>query len=117
MIFTIVYYFGGNLLLSLLTNNVEVIQNIQPYLFWIYLIPILTFGAFIWDGIFIGVTASAGMRNAMLFSTFIIFIPSYFLLHYYFGNHGLWAAFMLFMTARFITLTIAAPKSIFKKLS
>jgi MATE family multidrug resistance protein len=116
MIFTIVYYFGGNLLLSLLTNNVEVIQNIQPYLFWIYLIPILTFGAFIWDGIFIGVTASSGMRNAMLISTFLIFFPSYFILNHFFGNHGLWAAFMLFMIARFVTLSFYAPNSIFKKL-
>ncbi|MBI9054435.1 MAG: MATE family efflux transporter [Bacteroidales bacterium] len=116
MIFTIVYYFGGNLLLSLLTNNVEVIQNIQPYLFWIYLIPILTFGAFIWDGIFIGVTASSGMRNAMLISTFLIFLPSYFILNHFFGNHGLWAAFMLFMIARFVTLSFYAPNSIFKKL-
>jgi MATE family multidrug resistance protein len=117
MIFTIVYYFGGNLLLSVLTNNVEVIQNIQPYLFWIYLIPILTFGAFIWDGIFIGVTASSGMRNAMLISTFLIFLPSYFILNHFFGNHGLWAAFMLFMIARFVTLSFYAPNSIFKKLS
>ena len=86
-IFTIAYYFGDNLLLRVLTNNTEVIQNIQPYLFWIYLIPIVTFGAFIWDGIFIGVTASASMRNAMLISTFLIFFPSYFILHHYFYNH------------------------------
>jgi len=115
-IFTIAYYFGDNLLLSVLTNNVEVINNIQIYLFWIYLIPILTFGAFIWDGIFIGVTASSGMRNAMLISTFLIFLPSYFILHHFFNNHGLWAAFMLFMVARFVTLSIYAPKKIFQKI-
>ena len=116
LIFTLAYYFGDNLLLNILTNNQDVIQNIQPYLFWIYLIPIITFGAFIWDGIFIGVTASASMRNAMLISTFLIFIPSYYLLHHYFGNHGLWAAFLLFMVARFITLSLYAPKAIFRKL-
>jgi len=115
--FTIVYYFGDNLLLGVLTNNVEVINNIQIYLFWIYLIPILTFGAFIWDGIFIGATASSGMRNAMLISTFLIFLPSYFILHHFFDNHGLWAAFMLFMVARFVTLSFYAPKKIFQKLS
>jgi len=116
IIFTIIYYFGDNLLLSVLTNNVEVINNIQIYLFWIYLIPIVTFGAFIWDGIFIGVTASSGMRNAMLISTFLIFLPSYFILHHFFDNHGLWAAFMLFMIARFVTLSIYAPKKIFRKI-
>lgn len=116
-IFTIAYYFGDNLLLSILTDNHEVLQNIQPYLFWIYLIPIVTFGAFIWDGIFIGVTASASMRNAMLISTFLIFLPSYFILHHFFYNHGLWAAFLIFMIARFITLSAYAPKSIFRKLN
>lgn len=116
-IFTIAYYFGDNMLLKVLTNNTEVIQNIQPYLFWVYLIPVLTFGAFIWDGIFIGVTASASMRNAMLISTFLIFLPSYFILHHYYHNHGLWAAFMIFMIARFVTLSIYARKAIFNKLT
>jgi MATE family multidrug resistance protein len=115
-IFTIAYYFGDNLLLKILTDNTEIIQNIQPYLFWIYLIPIVTFGAFIWDGIFIGVTASAGMRNAMLISTFLVFIPSYFILYHFFYNHGLWAAFMIFMIARFVTLSLFAHKHIYRKL-
>lgn len=115
-IFTIAYYFGDNLLLKILTDNTEVINNIQPYLFWIYLIPVITFGAFIWDGIFIGVTASASMRNAMLISTFLVFIPSYFILHHFFYNHGLWAAFMIFMIARFVTLSLYAPKAIFRKM-
>ena len=115
-IFTITYFFGGNLLLNFFTDNTELIQNIQPYLFWIYLLPIITFGAFIWDGIFIGVTASASMRNAMLISTFLVFIPLYFILHHYFYNHGLWAAFMIFMIARLVTLSYYAPKQIFKRL-
>ena len=115
-IFTLAYYFGDNILLNILTNNTEVIQEITPYLFWVYLIPTITFGAFIWDGIFIGVTASSSMRNAMLISTFGIFIPLYFILHHYYYNHGLWAAFMLFMIARFVTLSIYAPKHIYKRI-
>ncbi len=115
-IFTVAYYFGDNLLLKILTDNSEIIQEIKPYLFWIYLIPIVTFGAFIWDGIFIGVTASASMRNAMLISTFLVFLPSYFLFYYYLGNHGLWASFIVFMIARFVTLSIYAPNAIFRRI-
>jgi multidrug resistance protein, MATE family len=115
-IFTVAYFFGDSLLLSIFTDNTEVIQSIQPYLVWVYLIPVLTFGAFIWDGIFIGVTASASMRNAMLISTFIIFVPAYFVLHYFFQNHGLWAAFILFMIARVVTLSLYAPKRIYQKI-
>jgi len=117
VIFTLAYYFGDNLLLRIFTDNADVIQSIQPYLFWIYLIPLLTFGAFIWDGIFIGVTASSSMRNAMLISTFLVFVPFYFILHHFFHNHGLWAAFMLFMIARVITLSFYAPKAIYNKMS
>jgi len=87
-IFTVAYYFGDSFLLSIFTDNQEVIQSIQPYLVWVYLIPVLTFGAFIWDGIFIGVTASASMRNAMLISAFLIFLPAYFLLHHFFKTMG-----------------------------
>ena len=115
LIFTLIYYFGDQALLKILTDNRDVIENIKPYLIWVYLIPILSFGAFIWDGIFIGVTASAGMRNAMLISTFVIFIPSYYVLHHFFQNHGLWAAFLLFMISRFITLSIMAPNAIYNK--
>jgi len=115
-IFTVAYYFGDSFLLSIFTDNQEVIQSIQPYLVWVYLIPVLTFGAFIWDGIFIGVTASASMRNAMLISAFLIFLPAYFLLHHFFQNHGLWAAFMLFMIARVVTLSLYAPHKIYRKI-
>ena len=115
-IFTIAYYFGDNLLLKILTDNEDVIQNIQPYLIWVYIIPFLTFGAFIWDGIFIGVTASSSMRNAMLISTFLVFVPAYFIMHHFLGNHGLWAAFMIFMIARFVTLSLSAPKNIYQQI-
>lgn len=117
VIFTLAYISGDHLLLSILTDNTEVIESIQPYLLWVYLIPAFTFGAFIWDGIFIGVTASSSMRNAMLISTFLIFVPSYFILHHFFGNHGLWAAFMIFMVARFVTLSLYANKAIYRKIS
>lgn len=113
LMFTIIYYFGDKLLLGILTDNTLVIENIQPYLIWVYLIPFFSFGAFIWDGIYIGVTASASMRNAMLISTFLLFIPLYYLLHFYLDNHGLWAAFLVFMISRFITLSISAKKAIF----
>jgi len=117
ILFSIAYYYGDNILLGILTDIPSVIEGVQPYLMWVYLIPIVTFGAFIWDGIFIGVTASSSMRNAMLISTFIIFVPSYFILHHYFQNHGLWAAFMLFMIARYVSLSLYAPKTIFSKLT
>lgn len=70
-----------------------------------------------WDGIYIGLTASKAMRNTMLFSTFLIFIPSYYLLENLFGNHGLWLAMILFVLARGICQTWLVKKMVWSKLN
>ena len=44
--------------------------------------------------------SSAGeMRDIMLISTFVVFLPAWYLLQDW-GNHGLWLAFMLFLASR-----------------
>lgn len=75
-------------------------------------IPLITFAAFIWDGIYIGATASKAIRNTMIIATIFIFLPSWYLLMPKFGNHGLWIAFLCFMTARGVAMTIMAKKNI-----
>jgi MATE family multidrug resistance protein len=87
------------------------------YLVWLVLFPVLSAIPFVWDGIFIGLTSSKAMRNTMLFSTFLIFIPSYFVLVKFYGNHGLWLAMILFVLARGISQTILAKKVVYDKLS
>jgi MATE family, multidrug efflux pump len=77
----------------------------------------VSFTAFLWDGIFIGATAGPEMRNAMLISTLLIFFPAYFLAGKYLGNHGLWLAFMLFMIARGISMQLMAKKAVYSKIS
>lgn len=111
--FTLTYFVAGDYMLLLITNNAAVIQAAHPYLFWIGLVPLITFAAFIWDGVYIGATASAAMRNTLLISTFLVFLPAYFLLEPIYHNHGLWMAIMLFMLSRGILLTILAKKSIY----
>jgi len=111
--FTLTYVFAGDYLLYILTDNSEVIAAAAPYLFWIGIVPILTFAAFIWDGVYIGATASKAMRNALLISTLVIFLPSYYLLKNHLANHGLWLAIMLFMISRGILLTLYSRKHIF----
>lgn len=110
--FTLAYVIAGKNLMYILTDNPEVIEAASPFLFWLGLIPLVTFAAFIWDGIYIGATASVPMRNTLLISTFLIFLPAYYLLYPVIGNHGLWLAMMLFMAGRGIMLTIFAGKHI-----
>ncbi len=112
--FSLIYLFTGNSLLYIITDNPDVILAASPYLFWIGIVPVITFAAFIWDGIYIGATASAAMRNTLLISTILVFIPAYYLLRGPLGNHGLWLALMLFMISRGLFLTLYAKRSIFK---
>ncbi|OQX81706.1 MAG: MATE family efflux transporter [Bacteroidetes bacterium 4484_249] len=113
VLFTLTYVFAGDYLLYILTDNINVIDAASPYMFWIGLVPLVTFAAFIWDGIYIGATASAPMRNTLLVSTLVIFLPAYYLLRSPMGNHGLWLAIMLFMISRGVLLTLYSRKHIF----
>jgi MATE family multidrug resistance protein len=112
-IFTVIYAAGGRWLVSLLTDNPEVLSGALPYLFWIALIPFITFSAFIWDGIYVGATASVAMRNSMVLVTLLIFLPAYYLLRAPLSNNGLWLAMMMFMAARGVFLTLMSRKHIF----
>ncbi|MFZ4549519.1 MAG: MATE family efflux transporter, partial [Bacteroidales bacterium] len=112
VVFTFVYLIGGNLIFNLLTNNPVTILSAKPYMFWVVLIPLITFSAFIWDGIYVGATASKAMRNSMLVIALFIFLPAYYFFHPIMGNHGLWLAMMLFMGARGLILSLMAKRAV-----
>ena len=117
LFFTLVYLLGGDAIFRALTNNPEVIANAKPYFFWVVMIPVVSFTAFLWDGIFIGATAGPEMRNVMLLSTLVVFFPAYILAGRFMGNHGLWLAFILFMITRGVTMQLLATKAVYKKIS
>jgi len=116
LFFTLVYLLGGNAIFRVLTNNPEVIANAKPYFFWVVMVPLVSFTAFLWDGIFIGATAGPEMRNAMLASTLLVFFPAYILAGEIWGNHGLWFAFILFMAARGVSMQLLSKKAVYSKL-
>ena len=99
LIFTIAYLFWGENILSLLTDKKDIIDATMGYSIWSILIPITGFAAFLFDGIYIGATASKTMRNTMFVATGVFFI-AYFCLVPVLGNNGLWIAFLLFLSLR-----------------
>lgn len=115
--FTLLYLTSGDLLFRALTNNQEVISNAKPYFFWVILVPMVSYSAFLWDGIFIGATAGKEMRNAMLISTLLVFFPAYFLAQQFMGNHGLWLAFILFMISRGVTMQLLSKVAVYSRVS
>lgn len=112
---SVIYFFWGELILEVLTNQQEVIDAAIPYLPWVIVAPILHSFAYVWDGIYIGCTASKQMKWSLLISTIGVFLPSYYLFSHSFGNHGVWLSITLFMVSRGLIQTILA-KSIYKHL-
>jgi len=99
LIYAIGFFVFGKQLLHLFTDQNDVIQAAIPYLLWIVGIPIIATPSFIWDGVFVGLTASASMRNSMVLATLGFFAAFYWLEPLY-GNHGLWAAMYIYMLLR-----------------
>lgn len=110
---SILYIFFPTQILHILTNDLEVIEVTQSFIFWTVLIPVTGFAAFLWDGIFIGATASKEMRNAMIYSS-IIFFVSYYIFTPLWGNNGLWLSFILYLVVRGLTQTIWSKKALYR---
>ena len=97
--FTLAYGAGGRTFLSLLTSETSVVDMAMAYLPWAVAIPLTSFAAFLFDGIFIGATATGRMLLAMAVASAVFFI-SYYLLTDTLGNHALWLAFLAYLGAR-----------------
>ncbi len=108
--YTLLYICCGGWIISILTDEPQVVEASQAYLWWVWLIPAAGSAAFIWDGIFIGVTATRGMLVSSFISTLIFFavchislvLPSS-TLH---ENHFLWLAMILYLLMRGVLQTI-----------
>ena len=108
----LIFVVFGERLLHLFTNQMPLIEEAKPYLIWIIVAPIVNVAAYIWDGIFLGATASKALRNSVIVSTLLFLSSMYLLIPL--GNHGLWGALMVLLVARGVSLTVLAPKYLFK---
>lgn len=91
-----------------LTTSPEVRAEGLIYMPWAAMTPLAGALAFIMDGIYIGATWSAMMRNMMVLST-LAFFAVWAVATPLWGNHGLWVALLVFLGARGFTLLAAAP--------
>jgi MATE family multidrug resistance protein len=119
--FTLVYATLGHPILSLLTDDGAVLAASSPYFFWSLLIPLVAFAAFLWDGVFIGATATRAMLYTLLSGT-LAFFGFYYLwpwltqpaspLHVFAlaPNHVLWCSWILYLATRSLVQTMIAPR-------
>ncbi len=104
-LFTVVYVAGGLPFLNLLTDEPSVVLAAADYMPWAWLVPLAGVAAFVWDGIYIGITATRGMLLSC-FVAAVVFFVAVFLLMEPFGNHGLWIAMLLFLAVRGLAQTV-----------
>lgn len=104
-LFTVAYFLFGEAYISVLTDNAEVVASAREYQPWTLLFPVCGVAAFIWDGVYIGATATKGMLVSMASGTAVFFLL-YLLLVPSWGNHGLWVAFVCYLAVRGISLAL-----------
>ena len=103
--YTLLYMIGGHWIVTLLTDEPQVLETSEKYLWWAWLIPAAGCVAFIWDGVFIGLTATRGMLVSSFLSA-LVFFTIYLLTKDVLGNHGLWLAQVVYLAMRGILQTI-----------
>lgn len=106
MLFTALYACFGANFLQLLTSEPSVATAAMRYHHWALLFPVCGMLAFIWDGIFIGITATRQMLFSTLFGM-LAFAACCVLLFPRYHNHGLWIAYNANLLVRGIVLTVA----------
>ena len=120
VVFTGLYAAFGNQFLHIFTDQQEVIAAAHDYMTWVLVIPVCGFAAFLFDGIFIGATATRTMRNAMFIATAAFFAVYYGLkasltLDTHTWNNILWISFMVYLTLRGLLQAIRVRKDIYGK--
>ena len=113
IIFSFAYLIFGKAILTIYTDQKNLIELGIYYFTWTIAAPVINSICYIWDGIYIGATATKAMRNSMLICTLVIFLPLQLWATSHWGNQGLWFSLLVFMFSRGVILTIFSGKNIF----
>jgi MATE family multidrug resistance protein len=103
LIISLIYLFTFRHIVNELTDLDYLRFLTFNYIFWIIIIPPVAAICYQFDGIFIGASQTAEMRNGMIVSVVLFILSSQFLV-INFGNHGLWLSLLFFMIMRSVTL-------------
>jgi len=107
-IISLIYWVFGTRIIAVFTNQEPIRQLAARFLPWIVAMPVVSVWNFQLDGIFIGATRAAELRDSMILS-FLGFLGLAVVLQAHFGDNGLWCAMLAFMALRAITLGLRLP--------
>ena len=114
--FMLLYGLGGTPILHLMTEDATVVDAGRQFLPWLLLMPIIGCPAFVWDGIFIGATASKALRNSTLLCAVgffaVWFAGERFMTTPEAAIHLLMAAYFMHLVIRAGYLTVRYKKAV-----
>jgi MATE family multidrug resistance protein len=100
--FALIYAVMGEHIVAMLTSISQLRSLADKYVIWQVVLPVIGVWCYLLDGMFIGATRGAEMRNSMAvaaagFALTLLTVPV-------FGNHGLWLALAMFLALRGLSL-------------
>ncbi len=113
---TVVYMAAGRQMVAIMTDKIDVIEASAPFLVWLWVMPALSTAAFVWDGIYVGATATKWIMWGMICAA-ALFFAAYYTLHPWFGIQALYAAYMLHVTVRSLWMYIFRKRAVYCKIS
>src|SRR6056300_890115 len=99
LIISIVYFLANQYVINLMSDIEKIRILSSQYVIWLIILPFIASFCYQFDGIFIGVSQTKELRNAMIFSVFCYLIISILLTKYY-SNNGIWISLCVFMIIR-----------------
>ena len=108
--FTLLYLVAGPMIVRILTDLPDVRGTAMLYFPWVVVLPLISVWCFLYDGVYVGMTRAREMRNIMLVSTFLVFLPVWYVTRPL-GNHGLWLALLVFLASRGIGMHLGYVRS------
>ncbi|NNC37128.1 MAG: MATE family efflux transporter [Hyphomonadaceae bacterium] len=93
----------GPYAINFISDDPAVRESAMTYLPYCALAPIVGFAAWQLDGIFIGITRTAAMRNAGV-AALLIYLGAHYVLEPRFAGVGVWVAFLVYYMARALTM-------------
>jgi MATE family multidrug resistance protein len=95
----------GPTAIRVMTGLEDVRASALAFLPYMVVSPLISVWAYLFDGVFVGATRTAEMRNGMAVSLAVFGLAAWLLVPA-FGNHGLWLALLLLMSARGLWLGV-----------
>lgn len=99
VLYMLVFYSLDSQIINLLTHHQGVVEAMKDYGVIVVLIPVVSHWCFLMDGVFVGLSKGKAMRDTMLISVSLSFLPVWWVFRDL-ENMALWIAMLTFLGGR-----------------